>query len=152
MFSKSLIYLAVSFCFIISFPAFPSEPKYVPSEILIRFTPKTDGKSLDVEEANSIVASVCDGRVKYMSSFVPGLTLVKLADDVSVEDAVSRFKNLPGIINAQPNFIYRTQSRFPNDTRFNELWGMHNMGQTRGVPDADIDAPEAWDIATGTTG
>ena len=28
---------------------------------------------------------------------------------------------------------------------------MHNTGQNGGTPDADIDAPEAWDIGTGST-
>jgi len=27
---------------------------------------------------------------------------------------------------------------------------MNNTGQTRGTPDADIDAVEAWDVQTGT--
>ena len=40
----------------------------------------------------------------------------------------------------------------PNDPGFSQLWGMHNTGQTGGTPDADIDAPEAWDIATGSSG
>jgi len=38
----------------------------------------------------------------------------------------------------------------PNDTRFGELWGLKNTGQTGGTVDADIDAPEAWDIYTGS--
>jgi subtilisin family serine protease len=38
--------------------------------------------------------------------------------------------------------------RFPNDTSFNEFWGLHNTGQTGGTPDADIDAPEAWSLRT----
>lgn len=37
----------------------------------------------------------------------------------------------------------------PNDTRFAEQWGMHNTGQSGGTVDADIDAPEAWDLGTG---
>ncbi len=28
---------------------------------------------------------------------------------------------------------------------------MHNTGQTGGTADADIDAPEAWDITTGSS-
>ncbi|CAF3778451.1 unnamed protein product [Rotaria sp. Silwood1] len=40
-------------------------------------------------------------------------------------------------------------STTPNDTRFAEQWDMNNTGQTGGTPDADIDAPEAWDVATG---
>ncbi len=38
----------------------------------------------------------------------------------------------------------------PNDPLFTDQWGMNNTGQNNGTPDADIDAPEAWDIATGS--
>lgn len=43
----------------------------------------------------------------------------------------------------------------PNDPHYTNLWGLHNTGQTHnpgehgGTSDADIDAPEAWDITTG---
>ncbi|MBX3373365.1 MAG: S8 family serine peptidase [Phycisphaeraceae bacterium] len=44
---------------------------------------------------------------------------------------------------------------YPNDTYFSLLYGMHNTGQTiqgqAGTPDADIDAPEAWELHTGGT-
>src|SRR5262249_24208374 len=33
---------------------------------------------------------------------------------------------------------------------FSSEWGLNNTGQSGGTPDADIDAPEAWDTATGT--
>ncbi len=39
----------------------------------------------------------------------------------------------------------------PNDPRLSELWGLDNTGQTGGTTDADIDAPEAWDIQTGSS-
>ena len=49
---------------------------------------------------------------------------------------------------AEPHFLYHVE-RTPND--YGEyLWGMHNTGQTGGTPDADIDAPEAWE-ALGAT-
>ena len=38
----------------------------------------------------------------------------------------------------------------PDDSRLLELWGMHNTGQTGGTEDKDIDAPEAWNINTGS--
>jgi subtilisin family serine protease len=41
----------------------------------------------------------------------------------------------------------------PNDEKFDQTWGMHNTGQFYyglSKPDADIDAPEAWDITTGS--
>ena len=36
----------------------------------------------------------------------------------------------------------------PNDPRFAEQWALNNTGQTGGEADADIDAPEAWNIRT----
>lgn len=38
----------------------------------------------------------------------------------------------------------------PDDTSFRNLWGLHNTGQAGGVADADIDAPEAWAVTTGS--
>ena len=38
----------------------------------------------------------------------------------------------------------------PSDPAFYKLWGLNNTGQTRGSADADIDAPEAWKITTGS--
>lgn len=39
---------------------------------------------------------------------------------------------------------------FPNDPDFPQQWELHNTGQNGAVPDADIDAPEAWTITTGS--
>src|SRR5262249_55816856 len=38
----------------------------------------------------------------------------------------------------------------PNDPRFLDgtLWGLHNIGQSGGTADADIDALEGWDVLT----
>ncbi len=37
----------------------------------------------------------------------------------------------------------------PPDPDFPSQWPLHNVGQTGGVPDADIDAVEAWDVEDG---
>jgi hypothetical protein len=50
---------------------------------------------------------------------------------------------------AEPDYVVQLQAN-PNDSRFNELWGMNNSGQSGGVVDADIDAPEAWSFSTGS--
>ena len=39
-----------------------------------------------------------------------------------------------------------TAGLLPNDPRFPEQFGLHNTGQKGGTPDADIDAPEAWEM------
>ncbi|MCK5059411.1 MAG: S8 family serine peptidase, partial [Candidatus Aminicenantes bacterium] len=65
-------------------------------------------------------------------------------------EALSLLKGNSLVEYAEYNFIHHA-ALTPNDPRFDELWGMHNTGQTGGTPDADIDAPEAWDISTGST-
>ena len=63
--------------------------------------------------------------------------------------AVRALARNPNVAYVQPNYVY-TASTLPNDPSFGQLWGLHNTGQTGGTPDADIDAPEAWDTTTGS--
>ncbi|TQV89310.1 S8 family serine peptidase [Aliikangiella coralliicola] len=38
----------------------------------------------------------------------------------------------------------------PNDPKYSKLWGLHNTGQDNGTEDADIDAPETWELFSGS--
>jgi len=49
----------------------------------------------------------------------------------------------------EPDWVVQAKL-VPNDTNFSTLWGMNNTGQSGGTADADIDAPEAWDLTTGS--
>ena len=55
----------------------------------------------------------------------------------------------PDVQYAEPNYIGMLCT-FPDDTNFTTQWSLHNTGQF-GIPDCDIDAPEAWDLETGTS-
>ncbi|MEQ9482536.1 S8 family serine peptidase [Coleofasciculus sp. F4-SAH-05] len=68
---------------------------------------------------------------------------------LSVAQAISMYSNHPLIEYIEPNYTISLNTTIPNDSDFNQLWGLNNTGQTGGIPDADIDAPEAWDSATG---
>jgi len=65
----------------------------------------------------------------------------------------SLLKGHTGFEYVEPNFAIWADS-VPNDPSFNLLYGMNNTGQAiqgvAGTPDDDIDAPEAWDISTGS--
>jgi subtilisin family serine protease len=50
----------------------------------------------------------------------------------------------------EPNEIVHADATTPNDPNYPQQWGLNNTGQTGGTPDADIDAPEAWDLSTGS--
>jgi subtilisin family serine protease len=63
----------------------------------------------------------------------------------------------PDVIYSEPNAI-GSLCGIPNDANFSNQWHLHNTGQVflqynghnySGKPDADIDAPEAWDIEIG---
>ncbi|UCC31508.1 MAG: S8 family serine peptidase [Phycisphaerales bacterium] len=77
----------------------------------------------------------------YIAELVLGTDVVALAQQISA---------MPGIRYAEPDCIVCLDETYPNDPDFSALWGLHNTGQTGGLPDADIDAPEAWDITTGS--
>jgi len=64
--------------------------------------------------------------------------------------AIDDLKRLPEVIYAEPNTNARLRL-IPNDTDFSRQWNMHNTGQYGGTSDADIDAPEAWDIYQGSS-
>jgi subtilisin family serine protease len=85
----------------------------------------------------------------------------------NVEETISAYENDPRIEYIEPDYIISLedvektsptqensatitpQTTTPNDPSYPQLWGLNNTGQSGGTPDADIDAPEAWDIQTG---
>src|SRR5215211_7148687 len=110
-----------------SFPA-PGDREFVPGEVIV-----------GLEEG----ATQAD---------LAALNRVDLPPELPVGEAIQRYEASPDVEYAEPNFLI-FPTRTPNDTHFSKLWGLHNTGQTiggqAGTADADVDAPEAWDITTG---
>ncbi len=53
---------------------------------------------------------------------------------------------------AGPNIAFQpllSGQMIPNDEYFSKQWHLHNTGQTGGTPNADVNAPEAWEITAG---
>ena len=71
---------------------------------------------------------------------------------LSVAQAVAVLTNNPNIFYIEPDYILQPQA-MPNDYYLGLEWGLHNTGQdirnVLGLPDADIDMPEAWKLADG---
>ena len=83
-------------------------------------------------------------------SIVPDLYEARLTG-TTVARALQSLARNNIVITASPNMRIEI-AQTPNDSQFSRLFGMNNTGQTGGRPDADIDATEAWDRATGTGG
>ena len=77
------------------------------------------------------------------------LRRVDLAPGVSLGSIVDLYQKDPQVLYAEPDYEVRL-ALTPSDARFDEQWALHNEAQTGGIVDADIDAPEAWDVITGT--
>ncbi|MCI0530296.1 MAG: S8 family serine peptidase, partial [Nitrospira sp.] len=117
---------------------------YTPSEVLVKF--KEGTKQGDKKQLHQ-------GAGVEVISVIPklGIERVKSKQGESVEVLLNRYKNNPNVEYVEPNGHFYVQI-VPTDSRFSELWGLNNTGQTGGTPDADIDVPEAWDIQTGSHG
>jgi len=68
---------------------------------------------------------------------------------VTVPAALAALRADPAVRIAEPDYAVRHQA-IPNDPDFSKLYGLHNTGQDDGLTDADIDAPEAWEVTTGS--
>src|SRR5712691_588999 len=124
--------------------AHASPYRHAPDEILVRFRGSTSALSRNFTHSRIGTKAIREFKV------VKGLQRVKLPPGMTVSQALRIFSKVPDVLYAEPNYIVHVFET-PNDPRFSELWGLHNTGQTGGTPGADIRAPEAWDLTTGST-
>ena len=71
------------------------------------------------------------------------------APGASTQDVLGWASQTGGVSYVEPDFSIRS-TVLPNEPSFSSLWGLHNVGQSGGVTDVDIDAPEAWNTSTGS--
>ncbi len=119
-----------------------AHPEYVEGELLIKYKTAIAGDqqtALAKEMGVEVIRSY--ERLKIQRCRVTGLQKVS-----SLMDA---YKNNPNVEYVEPNYIYHILGTTPNDSKYPQQWALNNTGQTGGSNDADIDAPEAWDIQTG---
>ena len=118
----------------------------VPGELLVRY------------EAGAAPGEIAEVRSELEFDSIEKLPLedvelVNLEEGESVKDTIDALESDPAVEYAEPNFIYSAFA-VPNDALFTELWGLDNAGQSiagvTGTSDVDIDAPEAWDVTTGS--
>ncbi|MDP3979798.1 MAG: S8 family serine peptidase, partial [Chlamydiota bacterium] len=131
-------------------PPVPSKDReeqvaFVPQQIIVKL--KSTGTRQNILEMN---ASMGTQTIKMIPQ--ANLYLIEIPNDANMDSIISAFSEDTNIVYAEPNFLLTTHAVIPNDDRFNALYGLHNTGQLFGTskPDADIDAPEAWEIRTGS--
>ncbi|MDG5814866.1 S8 family serine peptidase [Chitinispirillales bacterium ANBcel5] len=124
---------------------------FVPGRVIVGLKEQADNFS-----NSSILSSIDATNVRDLTVFrnqqtsqrVPVgrrilLVELKTKTEDSVHRAISILKTDPNVAYAEPDFIVSID-RTPNDELFDQLYSMHNTGQTGGTPNADISALGAW--------
>ena len=82
-----------------------------------------------------------------------GAMLVR-SRSLSAAALVARLAGRADVLYAEPNFVIQIAAT-PDDPLFDQLWGLHNIGQVinffPGLAGADIQAVPAWDLSVGST-
>jgi hypothetical protein len=120
-----------------------SGQEYDPDRIIVKLAPdisRNDFGSI-IDTNFYMIEKVLVRRLNIIS--------IKLKNNqISPVDAIMEFRNNPFVDKAIPDTKVSRRD-MPDDTQFDQQWALHNIGQNGGTEDADIDAPEAWDIANG---
>jgi subtilisin family serine protease len=130
--------------------AFAQQQNYVKGELIIQLK---RGASLQAFKDSFQSIDLTDIRLlsKRMNIWLFEYNTGK----VDPEDVLFRIKQYKDVNIVQFNHYVQNRSSgsilatFPDDPMFDQQWALNNTGQNGGTPDADIDAPEAWDITTG---
>jgi thermitase len=125
----------------------PDRPSFASGRILVKFHPGTS-------PAERAAVHRLQGGTSLR--VIPGIEVEVVSVPERAEEArAAGYARNPHVVYAEPDYIaYALED--PNDTDFAKQWGLDNDGQVydgrSGTVDADIDAPEAWDITTGSPG
>jgi subtilisin family serine protease len=82
---------------------------------------------------------------KALQGFPGGPSRVALGPGVDAGIATARLRADPLVLDVEPDTIVSVASTIPNDPGFNSEWGLDQAN------DVDIDAPQAWDVTTGSS-
>src|SRR5687767_6765521 len=119
-----------------------------PGELLVQFAPGTGAaaRAAALSHVGGGVAEIVRGE----SGADGALVLVKYGAGLSVEQAMQILSHRPGVVFAEPNFVYQVDA-VSNDPSYTggQLWGMYG-DQTSPANQYGSQAGEAW--AAGHTG
>jgi subtilisin family serine protease len=128
------------------------EPIVITPDILVGFD-----RNLDAARAEAILAESQAGEIldRDWANMKRTYRLRSASrDGFEVLEAANALARRSEVTFAEPDMMVTAHAALiPDDTYFPFLWGLHNDGTfvvPCTVPDFDMDAPEAWDVTTGS--
>ncbi|MFH0879157.1 MAG: LamG-like jellyroll fold domain-containing protein, partial [Lentisphaerota bacterium] len=112
------------------------------NQLMVRFKPE-----VTPSQATNLLSEW--GTMAIHSYKIAPMHCVAITDGSTMSQKLLQVRSNPQVLFAEPNYRI-TAEKLPNDPSFDQQWGMHNTGQSGGIIDADIDAPDAWTRATGS--
>ncbi|MEA3496368.1 MAG: S8 family serine peptidase, partial [Bacteroidota bacterium] len=145
---KKIIISISIICFFIS-PSFSQQPTHKSGEIIVQLAKDNiiENVIFDYKKFNNKETNI--ELVKKLSNSLK-IWLIKFdSKNINEINLLYSLKENPAIVNAQFNHKLEYRKNTPNDTLYHKQWQYENTGQLSGLPDADIDIDEAWEITTG---
>ena len=141
-------FLVLMLIILSAFPSFAEE--YTAGDVIVVLKPSEGGitaSSFGAAGAGTLraaeFAQLSGASVKNiypaLSEAGKGIFMVMHTDSQDAEELSAMLLENPEVIAASPNYTIHA-AMIPNDTSYSSCWGM-----------MDINAPEAWDIATGSS-
>jgi subtilisin family serine protease len=121
---------------------------FLPDEFTVQFR-----EGVGKEQAEQIIQERGSGIL--IEQRTPGYYTLTVPEGRGLFETIRAFSDLEEVAFAEPSEVSFNSALpyIPDDPDFPQLWGLNNTGQTvngvAGTADADIDAPEAWDVTRG---
>lgn len=119
---------------------------YVPAEVIIKTKSSDFGKLGTLNQKFNIT------EIEWLEKNTYRLKMENPRENI--KKVVKKYSQNQEIALVEPNYVLEAVAT-PTDPLFNLQWGFHNTGQTvngtAGKVDIDVNAPEAWEVSTGTT-
>ncbi len=126
---------------------FNLDKEHVPGQLILKFKKGAlaEKSAMGTLASYGAFSAIPFSRTGAMKVSFPGKE-----SHTSLMEVAKQIASRADVQYVEANTIIRMDAKFPNDPDFAQLYGMHNDGTTGGTTGADINAPEAWEVSTGS--
>ncbi len=117
-------------------------------EWIVKLNAQASGSVSQLFESNRLLSDGTNEFLVIRGLGEEGLLLVQAKGPSRLDIETSLLLN-PNVLYHSLNELIEGQLE-PDDTEFSNMVGLNNEGQFDAKPDADINAPQAWDLTTGS--